>query len=48
MKRREKMKELQQDMYELFLSGLTLDEIAKEFDLDVEDVYQSIRWYRNM
>ena len=42
------MKELQQDMYELFLSGLTLDEIAKEFDLDVEDVYQTIRWYRNM
>ena len=42
------MKELQQNMYELFLSGLTLDEIAKEFDLDVENVYQSIRWYRNM
>jgi uncharacterized protein (DUF433 family) len=42
------MKELQQDMYELFLSGLTLDEIAKEFDLDVEDVYQSIRWFKNM
>jgi uncharacterized protein (DUF433 family) len=42
------MKELQQNMYELFLSGLTLDEIAKEFDLDVEDVYQSIRWYKNM
>jgi uncharacterized protein (DUF433 family) len=42
------MKELQQDMYELFLSGLTLDEIAADFGLDVNDVYESIRWYKNM
>jgi hypothetical protein len=42
------MKELQQEMYDLFVSGLTLDEIAKAFGLDVEDVYQSIRWFKNM
>lgn len=42
------MKELQQEMLEMFLNGLTLDEIAKDLNLDVEDVYQSIRWMKNM
>jgi DNA-binding CsgD family transcriptional regulator len=42
------MKELQQEMYDLFVSGLTLDEIAADFGVSVDDVYQTIRWFKNM
>ena len=48
MKRRDEMKKkLQQDMYELFLSGWTLDKIAVYFGLSVTDVYESIRELMN-